>query len=292
MAQGPVTQRLRGRVQGCITGLAWAPHAAQLGIASAEGELILVDFQAGVDWPLRDANDADSRGFDAMGFSSCGNWLAAAGEGGVVSLWRLDGDLPQRMSVPPVGGWIDQLAWQPGGALLAVARGAEIWIWNRDDQAWLPPLRSPGSAVMALSWSPLGDQLAAGTGQGVCIWALPLASAQVAGPLQLETGSAVLQLVWGVDPPWLVAGLIDRRVVLWRICSDPCSASVTYWERFMPLIWRGYPAGSRDYWSLRRRPRSCGPAQKTTSSPGTPCCSPGIRIGSRHWLLAQLRCRS
>jgi len=55
MAQGPVTQRLRGRVQGCITGLAWAPHAAQLGIASAEGELILVDFQAGVDWPLRDA---------------------------------------------------------------------------------------------------------------------------------------------------------------------------------------------------------------------------------------------
>ncbi|APD47732.1 WD40 repeat domain-containing protein [Synechococcus sp. CS-602] len=221
MAQGPVTQRLRGRVQGCITGLAWAPHAAQLGIASAEGELILVDFQAGVDWPLRDANDADSRGFDAMGFSSCGNWLAAAGEGGVVSLWRLDGDLPQRMSVPPVGGWIDQLAWQPGGALLAVARGAEIWIWNRDDQAWLPPLRSPGSAVMALSWSPLGDQLAAGTGQGVCIWALPLASAQVAGPLQLETGSAVLQLVWGVDPPWLVAGLIDRRVVLWRDLQRP-----------------------------------------------------------------------
>ncbi|MCP9885079.1 WD40 repeat domain-containing protein [Synechococcus sp. ATX 2A4] len=223
-AQGPVKKQLRGRVQGCVTGLAWAPQAAQLAIASAAGEFILVDFTAGVDWPLQEANAAGSKGFDALGFSSCGRWLAAAGEGGVLSLWRLDGDVPQQLIAPAVGGWIDQLAWQPDGRLLAVARGDEIWIWHSEDQVWLPPLSSPGGAVMALSWSPAGDQLAAGTGQGVWIWRLPLTPApthRAMEPLHLETGSAVLQLVWGSDPPWLVAGLLDRRLVLWRGLQQP-----------------------------------------------------------------------
>jgi len=224
-AQGPVSQQQRGRVQGCVTGLAWSPRAAQqLAIASAAGEFILIDFAAGVDWPLQDANDIGSQGFDVLGFSSCGHWLAAAGEGGVVSLWRLDGDVPEQRPVPPLGGWIDQLAWQPGGALLAVGRGVEIWIWHNVDQIWLPPLRTSGAGVMALSWSPAGDQLAAGAGDGMWIWSLPPTSvpappAQV--PLHLETGSAVLQLVWGVDPPWLAAGLIDRRLVVWPDLQQP-----------------------------------------------------------------------
>lgn len=121
----------------------------------------------------------------------------------MLSLWRLDGDVPQQLIAPAVGGWIDQLAWQPDGRLLAVARGDEIWIWHSEDQVWLPPLSSPGGAVMALSWSPAGDQLAAGTGQGVWIWRLPLTPApthRAMEPLHLETGSAVLQLVWGSDP--------------------------------------------------------------------------------------------
>ncbi|MCS5700802.1 WD40 repeat domain-containing protein [Cyanobium sp. FGCU-52] len=214
--KGPVSQQLRGRVQGCVTGLAWGPWAAQLAIASAAGEFIFVDFAAGVDWPLHEASETGSQGFNALGLSSCGRWLAAGGEGGVLSLWRLDGEVPLQVVVPAIGGWIDQLTWQPDGLLLAVARGAEIWIWHSENQGWLPPLRSPGGAVMALSWSPAGDQLAAGTGQGVWIWSLPLASAASAEPLRLETGSAVLQLEWGLDPPWLVAGLMDRRLVLWR----------------------------------------------------------------------------
>lgn len=223
-AQGPVRQQLRGQVQGCITGLAWAPRAAQLAIASAAGELILVDFEAGVDWPLQQVHAAGSQGFDALGFSSCGRWLAAAGEGGVLSLWDLKDDVPLQMPVPALRGWIDQLAWQPDGELLAVALGAAIWIWHSGDQIWLPPLSTPGGAVMALSWSPSGDQLAAGTGQGVWIWSLQPTSAHalpVQQPLHLETGSAVLQLVWGEDPAWLVAGLMDRRLVLWRNLQPP-----------------------------------------------------------------------
>ena len=223
-AQGPVKEQLLGKVQGCITGLAWAPQAAQLAITSAAGDFILVDFAAGVDWPLQEATAAGSKGFDALGFSSCGSRLAAAGEGGVLSLWQLDGDVPEQRPVPPLGGWIDQLAWQPYGVLLAVARGAEICLWHSEAQIWLPPLRIPGAAVMALSWSPTGDQLAAGTGQGVWIWRLPLTPApthRAMEPLHLETGSAVLQLVWGSDPPWLVAGLLDRRLVLWRDLQQP-----------------------------------------------------------------------
>lgn len=219
--KGPVSQQLRGNVQGCVTDLAWSPLAAQLAIASSAGDFILVDVTAGVDWPLHEAGDTRAQGFDALGFSSCGRWLAAGGESGLLSLWRLDGEVPLQVIVSTIGGWIDQLAWQPDGPLLAVARGAEIWIWHSEDQVWLPPLACPGGAVMALSWSPAGDQLAAGTGQGVWIWSLPLGSPASSVPLRLETGSAVLQLVWGMDPPCLVAGLMDRRLVLWRDLQQP-----------------------------------------------------------------------
>lgn len=219
--KGPVSQQLRGTIQGCVTGLAWRPRAAQLAVASSSGDFTLVDFTAGVDWPLHKAGETAAQGFDALGFSSCGRWLAAGGESGALSLWCLDGEVPLQVTVPAVGGWIDQLAWQPAGPLLAVARGSELWIWHSEDKVWLPPLCSPGGAVMALSWSPAGDQLAAGTGQGVWIWSLPLGSAQTPRPQQLATGSAVLQLVWGVDPPWLAAGLVDRRLVLWRDLQQP-----------------------------------------------------------------------
>jgi len=215
-AQGPITQQLRGRVKGCITGMAWAPQAHQLAVASAAGDLILVDFEAGVDWPLQQAHAAGGQGFDALGFSSCGRWLAAAGEAGMLSLWCLADDVPEQRMVPALAGWIDQLAWQPDGVLLAAARGSEIWIWHGRDQVWLPPLRTSGSSVMALSWSPSGAQLAAATGQGVFVWSVPLDSPHTAEPLQLVTDSAVLQMAWGGDPPWLAAGLIDRRLVLWR----------------------------------------------------------------------------
>ena len=242
---GPLTQQLRGRVHGCITGLAWAPQAPQLVIASAAGELILVDFEAGVDWPLQQANASGGQGFDALGFSSCGRWLAAAGEAGVLSLWCLADDVPEQLLVPALEGWIDQLAWQPDGVLLAVARGSEIWIWHGRDQIWLLPLRTPGAAVMALSWSPSGDQLAAGTGQGVCIWSLPLVPPHRAEPLQLDTGSAVLQLAWGGDPPWLAAGLIDRRLVLWRDLRQPMIGVGDLPGKIHALALASLPSGQR-----------------------------------------------
>ena len=243
--KGPVSQQLRGKVQGCVTGLAWGPRATQLAIASAAGEFILIDFAAGVDWPLHEASDTARQGLDTLGFSSCGGWLAAGGEDGVLSLWRLDDEVPLQVVVPAIGGWIDQLAWQPDGPLLAVARGAEIWIWHSENQGWLPPLRSPGGAVMALSWSPAGDQLAVGTGKGVWIWSLPMGLPASAEPLRLETGSAVLQLVWGVDPSWLAAGLLDRRLVLWRDLQQPMLGVADLPGKIHALTLGRWPSGQK-----------------------------------------------
>ena len=120
-AQGPVKEQLRGKVQGCITGLAWAPQAAQLAITSAAGDFILMDFAAGVDWPLQEATAAGGKGFDALGFSSCGSRLAAAGEGGVISLWQLDGDVPEQRPVPPLGDGL--INWRGN-------RMACCWRWH------------------------------------------------------------------------------------------------------------------------------------------------------------------
>jgi len=154
-----------------------------------------------------------------------------------------------------------------------------------------------GRAELRVHW---GDQLAAGTGQGGVYWPCRWPQRRVCRDLQLETGArcGVWQLVWGVDPPWLVPGF-DRpaRGGFGGSCSDPCSASWTFnWEDSMPIDLARYPAGSRDDCRLRRSQRHGGPAQKTDSRAGgkTPCSlSPGLirKSDHAHLALAQLRCR-
>jgi WD40 repeat protein len=198
--------------------MAWSPVGAQLAVASAAGALILSDFETCLEWPLR---DADGQGLDAIAFSGDGRWLAAGGESGSLSLWRLDRPVPELQPVPPLRGWLEQLAWQPHGDLLAVARGAEICLWSLRTQTWWPPLRASRAAVMALTWSSTGDQLVVAGGEGVFLWPAPCEAGMVSAPRHLPTGSAVLQLHWGQDPAWLVAGLIDHRLIVWRDLLQP-----------------------------------------------------------------------
>ncbi len=117
-----MSQHLRGNVQGCVSELLWRPRAAQLAIASAAGEFILVDFAAGVDWPLLQASETGGQGFDALGFSSCGRWMAAGGEAGsLLQVLELDGQT------------LTSVAWRFDGQALAAGGEEGGWVlWPLD----------------------------------------------------------------------------------------------------------------------------------------------------------------
>jgi len=135
--QGPVTAATARPGSGLHHRIGLAPQQPSAGLP-ARGELILVDFSGRLyGLAPRDANNADSRGFDADWVLQpvATGWLAAGRAGLVIASGRAWMVIcPNGCRCLRLGGWIDQLAWQAGCCgWLAVAGGAEIWIWNRDE---------------------------------------------------------------------------------------------------------------------------------------------------------------
>ena len=83
-----VSERLCGDLQQPISALAWSADGEFLAIASAGGELLLLDFLAGCEELLRGERDGS---LDVVGFSSDGQFLMAAGQDGELVLWELGG---------------------------------------------------------------------------------------------------------------------------------------------------------------------------------------------------------
>jgi len=127
-----------------------------------------------------------------------------------------------------LGGGLDRITGLAAGWCACWQwRGAQSLDLDRDDQAWLPPLRVqalPSGPELELHWV----IVAAARGQGVCTLGLRGLSASCR-PYS-ETGSAVLQLVLGRRSPWLVAADRPAPWCFGGSAGDPCSASVTYWK--------------------------------------------------------------
>ena len=165
-----VSERLCGQLQQAITALSWSADGEFLAIASAGGELLLLDFRAGCEELLR--GDRDSS-LNAIGFSADGQFLMAVGQASELLLWELgETDVPP-MALEPIpldAGWLDAAAWQPRGLLLAVAAGRQVRLWDGRQRQWHPQaLDLPGS-VQALSWSADGTQLAASCHGELALW--------------------------------------------------------------------------------------------------------------------------
>ncbi len=174
------SNRLCGELQQAITALAWSPDGEFLAIASAGGELLLLDFRAGCEELLRGSRDSS---LDVLDFSSDGQFLVAAGQSGELLLWELGGTgiRPMAMDPIPLGcGWIDTVAWQPRGLQLAVAANSASGMGPAGSGAMTPSIcraqfrRWPG-VLTGCSWQPVaraksccGDPASAGRQPAWC----------------------------------------------------------------------------------------------------------------------------
>ena len=215
MAEAPlVRERLCGDLRQPITALAWSADGEFLAIASAGGELLLLDFRAGCEELLRGERDGS---LDVVGFSGDGQFLMAAGQSGELLLWELGGTGVRPLPFEPMplgGGWIDAAAWQPDGLLLAVATARELRLWDGASRQWrASPLALPGT-IQALAWSGDGVQLAASCHGELVLWQ-PCLSAAADPPLRNPIASAGLALAFSGPGHHLACGMLDRSLLVW-----------------------------------------------------------------------------
>jgi WD40 repeat protein len=215
MAQAAlVSERLCGDLQQPITALAWSADGEFLAIASAGGELLLLDFRAGCEELLRGDHGSS---LDVVGFSGDGQFLMAAGQAGELHLWELGGTGVRPLAMDPIplsGGWIDAAAWQPDGLLLAVASGRQVRVWDGALRQWRGhSLELPGS-VQSVAWSCDGFQLAASCQGELVLWR-PEAELAEDPPQRNSIASAGLALAFSASGHHLACGLLDRSLLVW-----------------------------------------------------------------------------
>jgi WD40 repeat protein len=153
-------------------------------------------------------------------FDPSGRLLALADSGGNLCLWPLDGDgqNPERCIEGPSMTW--QLAFSPGGSLLAQAAGTTGGrLWDLRGPAGSAPLQlgRPGPQMNAVAFSPDGRWLASTTTAGgleVALWPMTHRYPRV---LSTPKGG-VGDLVFSVDGARLFGqGAIDGNLWAWDL---------------------------------------------------------------------------
>jgi WD40 repeat protein len=220
------------KLQDYITAIASAPSPAdRWAIASAAGEVAIWHQQR-----LQYYRPANEIGIDCLGYSADGQFLAAGGRNGQLSIWA-DGE---PVSMPEVGkGWIDRLAWHPSQPLLAFSSDRTLHLWDaqHQDLTSLPLANS----IFDLAWHPQGTSLATAGYRGLAVRSL--ADWETAELLAVDTGAH--RLAWSWDGNYLAAATIDRCLTIaqtdaleqpWVMSGFPSKIQQLAWIHGGPLL--------------------------------------------------------
>ncbi len=209
----------QGQLTDYITAVAWSPVIHQFAASAASGEVVYGDGQE-----LVYLQTADHYSIDCLGYSTDGQWLAAGGQAGKLSIWAGQ-QLITTLNYPRT--WIDRLAWHPTQPLLAFSTGKQVQLWDAKQQKIINTLDFNRSTVADLAWQPQGNYLAVAGYQGVEVW--PWGGGNEAELLGVDTG--VQSVAWSSTGEYLAGATLDRLLVVARVT-----------ELEMPWVMRGFPA--------------------------------------------------
>ncbi|ASC73712.1 hypothetical protein XM38_046840 [Halomicronema hongdechloris C2206] len=135
--------------------------------------------------------------------------MAAAGQAGAVTLWRLSADSPELVKTLTWGStWLDRLQWHPHQPWLAYNCGKTVHIWDADQSETLATLELPAN-VQDLGWSPDGTHLAVSAQQRIQIWET---SRWISPRYEWELMAASRILKWSSEGAYLASANQDNSV--------------------------------------------------------------------------------
>ncbi|KAG0060345.1 hypothetical protein BGZ90_004062 [Linnemannia elongata] len=170
-------------------------------------------------------------------FSTSGRWIATCDKEAIVQLLDLRNGKQRR--VPVEGGGDDKdrisdLKFSPTGHQLAIcSRDGIVWLFDTQTRILLTSKKLREEAILALDYSPKGDQLALGTPASVALW-----------DLQSDEPSLELKDAASSEDPF------DRWVTV-AVAYSPCGqflASAN--ENYIVHLWRRWSVeGDKETWS-------------------------------------------
>lgn len=186
-----------------VSAIAWSPLGNTLAAACSNGEVHLLKSFVGIVLCPPTGNS-----IDALAFSFDGKWLAAGGLDGNISLWRIDGDIPELFDTIESNSWIYRLVWSPTSNHLAFNLGKSVQIWDAEQAEIVANL--PGVATpQDFRWSPNGSHLAVAIKNDIYIWNTHNWDDRL---YQWELNSPASTLAWSPDGAYLACAIHDHSI--------------------------------------------------------------------------------
>lgn len=188
------------------TALAWLPDGAQLAVGTASGDVSVL---AGSDGARRVIGQHEN-GVLAVACRGDGTRIATAGQDCAMAEWRMpDGELLHRST--PGQTWVEHLAYQPGGKLLAAASAKRVDLWSEAGEL-LHGFDGHGGVVAGIAWDG-AKRLGAAAFGGV--WLHHIATGEYSTEA-LPWKGAPLTLAWSPNGKVIACGMQDASVHFWR----------------------------------------------------------------------------
>jgi WD40 repeat protein len=194
-----------------VTALAWSNQGQTLAASTASGEIVIYHGDSGEGIQLQ---TGCGQSIDCLSFSADGQFLATAGQEGIVRIWQMDTNPPQLWSeLEYQRVWIDRLQWHPQHPELAFSLGRYAQVWNVQTKEILTTLNFELSSVLDLTWHPEGEDLALSGNQGIKIWKREDWDDD---PQVWHTGTVNQAIAWSSDGDYLASGNRDRTLLVWQ----------------------------------------------------------------------------
>ena len=203
---------------------AWSPDGTRIATGSVRGTVNVRDLETGRVLVGIPAHVGMVR---TVTWSPDGRKLASVGdvEDRSAKLWDATTGKLLRTLNPDVEGTYGAAVWSPDGRRLATSiwgthKFVEVWdtrTWERIHRLGRGPWSSHIDGHHGVAWSPRGDRLAAGNGQGeITVW-----DAETGRELVHTSGHTanIRSIAWSADGRRLATGSEDRTIKIWDAAS-------------------------------------------------------------------------
>lgn len=223
-AQNRLQKSWSATVPDHCSALAWSPDGNRLAVAAVSGPVHVFDAKGA------SVRELPGHGFGtvALDWHPSGQVLATAGQDGSARLWDPTTGA-ERAKLAGGAAWVEHLAWNRDGSILATAAGKKVRFWDAAGTQ-LREFAGHASTVAALAWEPRGNRLAVAAYGGVSLYE----PSQDAPVRKLEWKGSPLALAWSSTGAYLAHGNQDATVHFWPLAEES------------PLQMSGYPTKVRE----------------------------------------------